>query len=89
MGQRDALGLGGDDVVILRRPGQQLPGTGHGQLLVAEDDKTGDGQLVIQRADGQIPFQPCNFHSIVHGEHLLIFYSCNHYTTGGKIVKKG
>ena len=57
VGQRNALGLRGDDVVIFRRAFQQLPGAGHGQLLIAEDYKSGNGQRIIYRADGQIPLK--------------------------------
>ena len=53
VGQRNALGLRGDDVVIFRRALQQLPGAGHGQLLIAEDHKSGNGQRIVYRADGQ------------------------------------
>ena len=39
--------LGGEDVVIFGSLGQQVTGAGNGQLLVAEDHETGNGQLFI------------------------------------------
>ena len=47
MGKRNALSLGSDDVVIFGGTLQQLTGTGNGQFLVAENDKTGNVQLSV------------------------------------------
>ena len=46
----------------------------HGQLLVAENHKAGDGQVFVQRADGQIPLQACHSHGIIHGKSLLFLH---------------
>ena len=42
MGQGNALGFGGENVVIFRGTLQQLPGTGYGQLLIAKDYEAGN-----------------------------------------------
>ena len=87
MGQRNALGLCGDDVVVLRGLLQQLPGAGHGELLIAEDHKAGNGKGIVDRADGQLPLQACHIHGIVHGKTLLLFYFQFYYTLRPKNVK--
>ena len=68
MSQRNALGFGGDDVVVFGGARQQLPGAGDGQFLVAEDYKARNGEFIVDRADGKIPLQACNFHMIIHGK---------------------
>jgi hypothetical protein len=87
MGQRNALGLGGDDIVILRSPLEQLPGAGHGQLLVTENHEAGDGQRIIEFADGQISFKTCHGHGIEHGVHSLVNISAPIIQDRGRIVK--
>ena len=67
VGQRNALGLGGENVIVLRGFLQQLLGAGHGQLRVAENNETCDGQVLIHRADGKVPLQTGNSHVIIHG----------------------
>ena len=57
IGQRDTLGLGGQDHIKLRRLFQQSSGAGLGQLHIAEHDKSSNVQVIIDLADGQFTGQ--------------------------------
>ena len=74
MGQRNALCLGSEDVIVFRCPLQQLPGALHGQLLVAENYETGNIQLVGNGTDGQVAGQTCNIHLVIHKRALLFCF---------------
>ena len=64
VGQGDALGLGGDDVVVFGGPLQQFPGTGNGQFRVSKADECANIQIIRNFAKGQFPLHTCDFHGI-------------------------
>ena len=57
IGQRNTLGLGGQNHIKLRRLFQQSSGAGLGQLHIAEHDKSSNVQVIIDLADGQFTGQ--------------------------------
>ena len=64
--QRDALGLGGDHVIVRGDLLQQSLGAGGGQLGVTEDDEGADHQLVGQGAEGEGAVTARDGHVVVH-----------------------
>ena len=93
----DALGLGGEHVVVaVRRDAlQQGGGAGHGELRVAEDDERADVQLVADLAQRQLPLQPGNLHGVCHGNDASssravsgTASSCSYYNNWRKNVKR-
>ena len=69
VGQRNAFGLGCDDVIVFRSPLQQGFGTGYRQGCVAKNDKGPDGQVFIHRTDGELTLQAGDGHGVImHGD---------------------
>ena len=66
VGQRNTLGFGCDQQIVFGGTLEKLGGTGTGQVGVAEDDEACDLQLVADGADGQVAFQTCDGHSVIH-----------------------
>ena len=64
VGQRDALGLGGQDHVKLGGFFQQSCGACLGQLHITEHDESGNIHVVIDLADGQLTGQTRNVQCI-------------------------
>ena len=66
MDQGNALGLGGEEIVILLRGNQlqQVAGAGDGQLRVAKADKSADVQIVGDLAKGQFALETRDLHGI-------------------------
>ena len=72
MGNGDALRLCSNQVVIFGGTGNQLPGAGHGQLLIAKDHETGNVQIVRDFADGQVSLKTGNVHTVYHRNRSFI-----------------
>ena len=66
--QGDALGLGGEEVVVLLilHQLQQVTGAGHRQLRITETDECTDIQIIRNLADGKFPLQARHGHGIGH-----------------------
>jgi hypothetical protein len=66
MDQGNTLGLRRKQIVIALRRNQlqKLPGAGHRQFRVSEDDECADVQIIGDLADGQFPFQSRYRHGI-------------------------
>ena len=76
MDQRNTLGLGGKEVIILDPLGQleQVAGAGDGQFRVAKHDERADIQLVVDLANGKLAGQPRNVHRISRHIWKLLSY---------------
>ena len=72
MDQRDALGLGGDHIIIRRSQLQQFLCRRRGQFRVAKDDEGSDIQVIRHAAQGQVTIQSGNVHGVVHSKILLV-----------------